>query len=519
MNYRQVIRQLGILVLLVGGCMSTSLIWAFLDYRQVGVDVELQQKIFYAIAASMSVCLLISLLFFSWSRGAAGSLYRKEAIAIVGFGWLLCGLLGALPYIFSGVLTTDSVALAPGYTGWWDICCSAFFESTSGFTTTGASIFTYPQDLPRAILFWRSLTHWLGGMGIIVLFVAVLGGTGAGAKFLFSSEVPGPLAESLRPRIRSTAILLWKIYLAISIAEVICLLLQGMSMFESLCHTFGTMATGGFSTRNESIGAYNKLGIEITIIVFMLLAGTNFTLHAALLRRQWKVVLKNKEFRIYLLLLLIATTILTIDLAVNRSTHYPPGRALRYAGFQAVSIMTTTGYCTNDFDQWPSLSRWLLVMLMFIGGSAGSTGGGIKVIRIMLFLRVALLEVERAFRPNVVRTLKVQGRVLDEDMRRSVSSYVGMVLVIFFVGTVLLMVLHNEAHVEPHRRLDLETAFSAVAATLNNIGPGLSMVGASKNYAFFTAPAKLLLTLLMIIGRLEVMVILCLFVPGFYRQK
>lgn len=506
MNYRLVFRQLGILVLLVGGCLSTSLIWAFLDRHQEGAE-----KIITAISVSMSVCLLISLLFFLFSRGSTGQLYRKEAIAVVGFGWLLCGLLGALPYIFSGVLTTQ-------YGPWWDIGSSAFFESTSGFTTTGASILTSPQDLPRAILFWRSLTHWLGGMGIVVLFVAVLGGTGAGAKFLFSSEVPGPLAESLRPRIRSTALLLWKIYLAISIAEVICLKLQGVNIFESLCHTFGTMATGGFSTLNGSIGQYNRLGIEITIIIFMLLAGTNFNLHAALLQRRWQPVLKNKEFRIYLLLLFLATSALTLDLAINRAPHYSPGRALRSAGFQAVSIMTTTGYCTDNFDQWPSFSRWLLVMLMFIGGSAGSTGGGIKVIRIMLFLRVAVLEVERAFRPRIVRTLKVEGRALDEDMRRSISSYVGIVLMIFFVGTVLLMVLHNEAHVESHRYLDLETSLSAVAATLNNIGPGLNMVGATQNYAFFTAPAKLLLALLMVIGRLEVMVILCLFVPSFYRQ-
>ena len=307
--------------------------------------------------------------------------------------------------------------------------------------------------------------------------------------------------------------------MAISAAEVICLMLQGMNIFESLCHTFGTMATGGFSTLNGSIGQYNNLGIEITIIVFMLLAGTNFNLHAALLQRRFKAVLKNKEFRIYLLLLLIAVTLLTLDLTINRSSDYPFKKALRSAGFQAVSIMTTTGYCTDNFDQWPSLSRWLLVMLMFIGGSAGSTGGGIKVIRIVLFIKVALHEVERAFRPHVVRTLKVQGQTLDEDVRRSVSSYIGIVLVIFFVATVLLMILHNEAHVETHRHLDLETAFSAVAATLNNIGPGLNMVGAAENYAFFTAPAKLLLTLLMVIGRLEVMAVLCLFVPSFYRQN
>ena len=506
MNYRLVIRQLGVLVLLVGGCMSMSLVWAYLDREQSGAGA-----VFGAFMVSMFICLGLGVGFFLAGRGVKEQMYRKEAIAVVGFGWLLCAVLGALPYIFSGALEVQ-------YTSWWDIGSSAFFESASGFTTTGASIFVSPEDLPRALLFWRSLTHWLGGMGIVVLFVAVLGGTGAGAKFLFSSEAPGPLAESLKPRIRSMAMLLWKIYIGISAAEVVCLLLQRMSLFESLCHTFGTMATGGFSTLNGSIGQYDRVGIEVTIIVFMLLAGTNFNLHAAVLQGRFEAVWKNKEFRIYLLLLLVATTLLALDLTINRPEEYPVPRALRSASFQAVSIMTTTGYGTDDFDQWPSMSRWLLIMLMFIGGSAGSTGGGMKVIRIMLFIKVALLEIERAFRPNVVRSLKVEGRALDEDMRRSVSIYVGMVLMIFFFATVLLMVLHNEAHVEEHRYLDLETAFSAVAATLNNIGPGLNMVGATENYAFFTAPAKLLLSLLMIIGRLEVMAILCLFVPSFYRQ-
>jgi len=354
-------------------------------------------------------------------------------------------------------------------------------------------------------------------MGIVVLFVAVLGGTGAGAKFLFSSEVPGPIAESLRPRIRSTAILLWKIYLGISVAEVLCLYAQGMNLFESLCHTFGTMATGGFSTKNESIGFYHDLSIEITIIVFMVLAGINFNLHAALLQRRFKAVLKNKEFRVYLLLLLVATLLLTTDLVANGI--YKIGTALRYASFQAVAIMTTTGYGTDNFDTWPSFSRWFLVMLMFVGGSAGSTGGGIKVIRIMLFVRIVMLEVERTFRPHIVRPLKVSGQNVDDDMRRAFGMYIGIVLVIFFVATLLLMVLHNEYHVEEKHHMDMETAFSAVAATLNNIGPGLSKVGSIENYAFFTPAAKILLTLLMIIGRIEVMVILCLFVPHFYRRN
>jgi trk system potassium uptake protein TrkH len=510
MNYRQIIKQLGILVLLVGACMSTSLIWAWLDCDQPG-----SPRVILSFLVSISICLALGVVFVYFARGDKRQLYRKEAIAVVGFGWILCGLLGALPFIFSGVLS----GAAPGqYDNIWDITTASIFESVSGFTTTGASIFPAPQTLPRAILFWRSLTHWLGGMGIVVLFVAVLGQTGPGAKFLFSSEVPGPMAESLKPRIRSTALLLWKIYLGISVAEVLALLLQDMNLFESLCHTFGTMATGGFSTLNGSIGQYQHFGIEITIIIFMVLAGTNFNLHAALLQRKWKQVLTNREFQIYLLLLVLATGLLSVDLMISRPDDYYLGKALRSAGFQSVSIMTTTGYGTEDFNQWPSFSRWLLVMLMVIGGSAGSTGGGIKVIRIMLFVRVIIHEVEKTFRPNVVRPLRVGGQPVDEDFRRSVTTYVGMVLFIFFVATILLMVLHNEYHVEEHRHLDLETAFSAVAATLNNIGPGLNMVGATKNYAFFTGPAKILLSLLMILGRLEVMVILCLFVPNFYRR-
>jgi len=443
---------------------------------------------------------------------AAENIYRREAIAVVALGWLLCGLLGALPYIFSGVL-------ANLYHNWFDICASAAFESISGFTTTGASIFPQPEQLPRAILFWRSLTHWLGGMGIVVLFVAILGQIGPSAKFLFSSEVPGPLAESIRPRIRQTALLLWKIYLAISLAEVICLMLGGMTIFESLCHTFGTMATGGFSTENSSIGQYQHLGFEITIIVFMVLAGTNFNLYAAILHGQWREALKNHEWRIYLVLLFCAVGLISLDLILNRPLAYSAGQAIRSAAFQAVSIMTTTGYCTDDSNAWPNFSRWLLIILMFIGGSAGSTGGGIKVIRIMLFARLVLLEIEQTFRPNVVRPLKIGSGALDDSVRRNVSAYIGIVLVIFLVATALLLVCHNEGQIAARQRLDLESAFSAVAATLNNIGPGLNMVGATQNYAFFTAPAKILLALLMILGRLEIMVILCMFVPSFWRHR
>ena len=506
MNLAVVRRQLGVLITLVGACMSTSLIWAFLDWHEPG-----SRTVVSAFVLSIAICTAIGVVF-TRGRRADERMYRKEAIAVVSLGWLLCGILGALPYILSGVL-------APIYDGWFDICGAAVFESISGFTTTGASIFPKPEELPRAILFWRSLTHWLGGMGIIVLFVAVLGQTGAGAKRMVVSEVPGPTDEPLKPRIRSAAMLLWQIYVAISAAEVVALALQGMSLFDSLCHTFGTMATGGFSTLNGSIGQYGNLGFEVTIIVFMVLAGMSFNLYAILLAGNWRKVIGDSEFHVYLLIILGAITVLTADVLLNGPGGYGPGKALRESSFQAVSIMTTTGYSTADFNQWPDLSRWLLFLLMFVGGCAGSTGGGIKVVRIVLFAKIIALEVSGVFRPRAVRTLRIGGKPVEKNTRQSVTAYVGIVLTIFLVSTLCLLLLHNDWSVAPEERIDLETAFTAVAATLNNIGPGLGMVGAVENYAFFSTPAKLFLAFLMTLGRLEVVVVLCLFLPSFWRTQ
>jgi trk system potassium uptake protein TrkH len=506
LNFKVVFKQLGILIALVGACMSTSLIWTFIDRHEEGSG-----RVAYAFLLSILVCVATGLVF-SCRKTGGKKMYRKEAIAVVSLGWFLCGVLGALPYILSGVLS-------PFYDNWFDLCGAAVFESISGLTTTGASIFPAPEDLPRAILFWRSLTHWLGGMGIVVLFVAILGGAGAGAKHMVVSEVPGPTDESLKPRVRSAALLLWKIYVAISAAEVVCLMFQGMNLFESLCHTFGTMATGGFSTLNGSIGQYNNIGFEITIIVFMFLAGTSFNLYAILLTGDWRKVVKNRELQIYLLLLLGAVALLTTDVILNGPDEYGPGKALRDSSFQAVSIMTTTGYCTANFNAWPEFSRWLLFLLMFVGGCAGSTGGGIKVIRIILFVKIIFMEIAGVFRPRAVRTLKIGDKVLDKNVRRNVTAYVGIVLMLFLISTLCLLVLHNDSCVEINNRIDLETAFTSVAATLNNIGPGLNRVGAAGNYAFFSTPAKLFLSFLMILGRLEIMVILCLFLPSFWRKE
>ncbi|MBN1436990.1 MAG: TrkH family potassium uptake protein [Sedimentisphaerales bacterium] len=508
MNRRQVSKQLGILILLLAGFMLTSLIWAVIDHHQGHFD-----KILWAVLSSVGICLVLGIALWYPCRSDHQPIYRREAIAVVGIGWLLAGVLGALPYLLSGSLTAQFPSL-------FERICAGIFESVSGFSCTGSTVFASPEDLPRALLFWRSLTHWLGGMGIVVLFVAILGQTGPAAKFMFSAEVPGPLAESIHPRVKNAALLLWKFYLALSIAEVIALCLQGMNLFDSLCHTFGTMATGGFSTRNASIGYYHSLSIEITIIVFMILAATNFNLYAALLQGRWRAVLQNKELHIYLLLLVVSVALVSADIYLNQDGDPSWGQAVRSASFNVTSVMTTTGFGVGDFNQWPDFSRYLIVMLMFVGGSAGSTSGAIKVIRFIIFTRVIVLEIERAFRPHVVRPLKVGGHILDDDLRRSVSYYIALHITVALLAVALLLMLQNDACVPdgtPH--LDLESAFSAVAATLNGVGPGLNLVGATANFAFFNGPAKLLLSLLMILGRLEIMAILCLLMPSFWRHN
>ncbi len=508
MNYKLVLRNLGKLILLVGAFMATSLVWAVLDYRD---DPETSGRVIGGFVASIFICGLWGAAAWWIGRGARGDLFRKEAMAVVGLSWFIFGFLGALPFILTGSLRAE-------FAHSWDIVAAAIFESISGFTTTGASVLNDIEAMPRAILFWRSLTHWLGGMGVVVLFVAILGGTGSAGKFLVTSETTGPVSEVVRPRIREAAMLLWQIYLGISAAECVLLCAQGMNLFDSLCHTFGTLATGGYSTLNGSIGQYKNLGFEITIIFFMVLAGMNFNVHAACLQRRWNSVWRNRELRVYLLLLLGATLIIMTDLVVSRADDYSWTRALRSAGFQTVSIMTTTGFTTDDFNTWPALSKWLLLILMFIGGSAGSTAGGIKVIRIIIFFKVAFQEVEKTFRPHVVRPLRVNQQALDDDVRRNVAIYFGHVVLIFFTATLLLIVIQHEHPLASTGEIDMVSSLTAVAATLNNIGPGLELVGPTVNYHHFNAVSKLFLSLLMIIGRLEVMVVLCLFSPAFWRR-
>lgn len=487
MNYRQIARFIALLLLLVGLAMTSSLAWSWADW-----DNPKERDAAQALVLSVVITLLAALTL----RAVGGSrtrepLYRKEAMAIVGLGWMASGLAGALPFILSGTLPN---------------LADAVFESFSGFSTTGATVVTDLSVIPRSILFWRSLTHWLGGMGIVVLFVVVLGSVGAAGRLLFASEVAGPTTSASRTRIRQTAIMLWVIYMGLSVAQLVLLLIAGMTFFDALCHTFGTLATGGFSTYNESVKYFASVPIELIITVFMLLAGVNFNLYYEIARGHWQQVFKNTELRIYLGILLAVTVVIGILLWDEQTPFW---QSIRHSGFTAISIMTTTGFGTADFNEWSTFPKGILLLLMFVGGCAGSTGGGLKVVRIVMLVKVVLLEIERSFRPNVVRRLRVDHNVMDTQICHETVAYCALVLSVFLLGSLAMTLLEPE--------LDLVASGTAVVATLNNIGPGLGAIGPTGNYSELHAPTKYLLSLFMIMGRLEVYVILALLVPRFWR--
>lgn len=426
------------------------------------------------------------------ARGAKGELYRREGILIVVGGWLLASLFGALPYIASGALPNPVDAL---------------FESASGFTTTGASVLTDIESAGRGILFWRSFTQWLGGMGIIVLFVALLPEVGPGARFLYKLEVPGPTAETLHPKVHDTAAVLWTLYLGLSAAMIVLLLLAGLDLYDAMTHAFSTLSTGGFSPRNTSVAAFESPLVEVIIILFMILAGTNFSLFYSLQKYHGRKLLGDPEFRLYIALIAAFSLTIAVHLRLGGGyIHF--GRALLDSTFQVASILTTTGFATADFNAWPNLSRMLLVLLMFVGGCAGSTAGGIKVMRYVIAFRAALREVRLIFSPSTVITIFVGGKKVPDVVVRSVAGFLILYLASWAFGTLLLTI----------GGLDLESSSTASIATLGNIGPGLGAVGPTANFAFFSDWQKLVMVLLMWLGRLEVYAIAALFTTAFWRR-
>jgi len=538
MNWRLVSRLLGLLALLMACCMVLSLPWS---WPQFGQTETLEVRSLRGMTAAIAFSLVLGACLIAVGNRPRGSVLRKEALAVVGLGWLLCGILGSLPYLFTPTYRLPGIRMSPA---------DAVFESISGFSTTGASVLTQlevPPEVPnceaaaesgdiayvpRSVLFWRSFTHWLGGMGIIVLFVAILGQLGAGGKALMRREVPGPIADSLRPRVRETALIMWSIYLTLSGLLAVVLWLQGMSVFDSLCHTFGTLATGGFSTRNASIGAFNSVQIEGTLILFMLAAGTNFNLYFLLLRPPGnpssrhimpglQTVVRDPEFCVYLAIITISVLVLTVILW-STGTYVAVVESLRHALFNVISVITTTGFGTKDFASWPVLCQAWLLMLMFVGGCSGSTGGGVKVIRFIVLFKVLKLEVERAFRPNLVRPLRLAGSRIADSIGRDVLVYVCMIGVIYSFSWVALVGIESSDQwdtIGQSTSSRLTDCASAVAATLNNIGPGLGVCGPHGNYTNFSDAGKCLLTLLMLLGRLELFAVLVLFTPGFWKVQ
>lgn len=425
-----------------------------------------------------------------------GELYRREGVLIVVGGWVLASIFGALPYLLTGTLTHPVDAL---------------FESASGFTTTGASVILDIEGSGRGILLWRSFSQWLGGMGIIVLFVALLPELGAGARFLYQLEVPGPTAETLRPRVRETATALWQIYMWMTAAQVVCLLVAGLDLYDALTHTFSTLSTGGFSPRNASVAAFESPWVHIIIIVFMILAGANFSLYYGLLRHRGRSLVRDAEFRIYLAIILGTSVLITWNLWV-KGTYDNVARGFLDSLFQVVSVVTTTGFASADFDLWPRFSAMTLVLLMFVGGCAGSTAGGPKIMRMVIGIKSALQEVRMIFSPNTVESIFIAGKPVPYHVVRSVAGFFILYVSIWAMGSYLLTLGG------PGGGLDLVSAATASIATLGNIGPGLKLVGPTQNFAFFPAWQKLVMVVLMWLGRLEVYAIVALVSPAFWRR-
>lgn len=482
MNVLAVIKVLGFLLLVTAGCLLlpalVALIYGEHDWP-------------YFLAASGVGVFLggIALL----ALRDAPDLRVREGFAVVAFGWLVVGLLGALPFWLSGQI--------PSFT-------DAAFESISGFTTTGASILTDIESRSHGTLFWRALTHWLGGMGIVLLALAILPLLGVGGMQLFRAEVPGPVAERLTPRIRETAKLLWMVYGALTLVEVVALLFAGMNLFDAVCHSFATMATGGFSNHNASVGGYANPAVEWVLIVFMFLAGVNFSLHYLALTGKFRVYFRDEEFKFYGTIILAGTLIIGGSLMLVN--FYPTwGTTLRTTLFQVVSILTTTGFGTADYLLWPPVSHVILLVLMSVGGCAGSTGGGIKVMRVLILLKHGKLELKKILHPRGIYTLWLNNRPLSPGLQTNVLGFFLLFMTVYVLG-VLALSLGGR---------DIVTSVGATAATLGNIGPGLGLVGPASNYSSLMGWEKWLLVLFMLIGRLEIFTVLVLFLPEAWRKS
>lgn len=441
--------------------------------------------------AAIAISAAFSALCFLITRNKSIRMFSKEGFASVALSWIILSLIGAVPFVVEGEI--------PNY-------IDALFETVSGFTTTGASILEDVEAMSRGLLFWRSFTHWIGGMGILVLMMAVMPTSEKYSMFMMRAEVPGHEAGKLVPKVQHSSMILYLIYVFLTVLETVLLLFGDMPLFDAVVHAFGTAGTGGFGIKSASIGAYNSAYIDVVISVFMLLFGVNFNLYFLLLMKKVGVVLKNEEFRHYIIIVAAST----VAVALNIMSLYGDFiTALRYSFFQVSSIITTTGFATADFNLWPQFSRILLVLLMFLGACSGSTGGGIKMSRVMILFRAANSEIKRMLRPNSYNSVRLNGKRVDRKVIHSVLVFFLMYMIILLASALALS----------FENCDAETVFTSVIACMSNIGPGLSLVGPAGNFAFYSGASKLLLSLCMLMGRLEIFPILMLFSPHTWKKS
>ena len=478
MNYAIVFRLLGYVMLIEGALLllPAAASWIYGEWFVLGV---------FLITAAVSAAIGYAL---RGIKPKSKMFYMREGFTATALSWIVISVVGAAPFVLTGCIPNPVDAL---------------FETVSGFTTTGASILPGVEDLPKGILFWRSFTHWIGGMGVLVFLLSLLPLTGGSHVNLMKAESPGPQVDKLVPKVQSTAKILYGIYLALTLLELVFLLAGGMPLFEAMLTSFGTAGTGGFGFRNDSFASFSPY-IQWVVTIFMILFGVNFNAYFLLLLRKFNRAI-SEEVRGYFAIILVAIGIITANIY---SLYNSFGEAVRQAAFQVGSIITTTGFSSCDFDLWPTLSKEILVVLMFIGACAGSTGGGIKVSRLLILGKTLRKELKQALHPQVVAPVRMDGKLLNHETIRTTNVFMGAYFFIFVVSFLLISL----------DGFDMVTNFTAIAATLNNIGPGLAQVGPMMNFGSFTNPAKLVMIFDMLAGRLEIFPMLVLFLPDTWRR-
>ena len=484
MNIRAILKYIGHILLFEGVLMFPALIIA---------AVRRENGAFDGFLLAMLLLVMLGLALTGSQHKIKGSMYAREGFVTVALAWILISLFGALPYYIGGAI---------------ERFVDCWFEAVSGFTTTGATILPSIESLPRSILYWRSFSGWLGGMGVLVFMLAVLPGTkGSGETLhLIRAEVPGPSVGKLTPRLRHTARLLYVLYVVFTAATMLLLLFAGLPLFESLTTAFSIAGTGGFAITNAGIAGIGKTPLHVLIAVLMVLAGVNFSLYYMAIMKQARAALRNEELRVYLLVLLAATVMITLDILPLYAGDLREASAQSF--FQVSSLLSTTGYHTTDYNQWPQFSRFLLLLLMVVGACAGSTGGGIKISRVMILLRSLAAQLRTMLRPRAVKPVRLDGKTLGEDIFRNTAAYIAA-----YIGVCLVSVLI--VSIDGH---SMESAVSAVLASLSNIGPGFDMVGPTGNFSLFSPLSKVVLSFNMLIGRLEIFPILLLFAPGTWKK-